>query len=107
MDRIACVLIVGLAACGGASKPSPPAVAAKPATPCIDGPSLAASDLYQKLEKHSWWMSGQSDPAPPAEKFGTCTAYQAKLVDASGRTIVELGCGVEIHVPGIHDDIGI
>ncbi len=99
----------GVARAPVAGAPGPtasPAASAAAGAPCTAGPSLEASALYRRFERHAgWWSEG--DEAPPPEPFGTCTVHRGELRAADGGLVAGLGCGVTIHVPGIRDDLGL
>ncbi|MBK9030728.1 MAG: hypothetical protein IPL61_05210 [Myxococcales bacterium] len=109
----ALVLVAWLAACGGAAvapvaEAVPPAPAPASVTPCFpDRPPLDAGDLLRQLEQHAWWWAQDEAELPPPEAFGTCTVHRGQIHSADGVVVAELGCGVQIFVPGIHDEVGI
>ena len=110
LGRVALVLI-GVVACGGsdAARP-PPAPAAAPAgNPCFAGaPPLVADDVHKQFEKHADFLWAGSDTgAPPPETFGTCTVHEGNIRAADGTVVAEIGCGLQINVRGIRDDLGI
>ncbi|HEU0036000.1 MAG TPA: hypothetical protein VFQ53_35555 [Kofleriaceae bacterium] len=99
-------VIVALIACAW-----PAAAAAhkpKRSTPCFpERTSLSASAMFKTLEKFAWSLYDTGDAPPPKGSYGTCTVEKNVVRDASGKTVAELGCGVRIVVPGIHNDLGI
>jgi hypothetical protein len=105
--RVMCLMAAAAAGCGSPATPREPTNAS--ATPCFaDAPPLAARDIHQTLEKHSWWLPGtDQNEAPPPEPFGTCTAHKGKVTAADGTLVAELGCGVHVYVRGIHDELGL
>jgi hypothetical protein len=92
----------GSASAGGGSSAAPSA------TPCLPGPPLLATDLYQRLEKHAWSLyASEDEPPPPPSKLGSCTVERNVIRAADGAVVAELGCGVRVLQRGIRDDLGL
>jgi len=92
-----------------ASKPAAPKPAATPGNPCFPGaPAVAATAIYQRLEKYAWSLyASETDPPPPPTTYGRCKVDRNKVTAPDGSLVVELGCGVRVVARGIYDQLGL
>ena len=77
--------------------------------PCFAGkPAIKAGTLWKDLEPYSWsvYLNPDEQPPPPTT-YGSCKVERNQVTTASGQLVAELGCGVRVLVPGIHDGLGL
>ncbi|MCE9572890.1 MAG: hypothetical protein K8W52_07015 [Deltaproteobacteria bacterium] len=105
---------IALAACHAAPPATTPATTATTATPTTAGApcfadraALDGAAVFKQFEQYGAMFQGDDPAAAPRTTFGTCTVAEGKIKDAAGTTVAEINCGLDILLPGIHDDLGL
>lgn len=110
MRIVMATALLGIGACGAETRHTNARAvsSATPATPCVGGPALVATDLYQRLERFSTSVHIRDFDRPlPRGRFGGCAISEAVIRDASGAKVAELNCGLTVYSPGIVDHTGL
>ncbi len=67
---------------------------------------LVAAEAYRDLAGYLVSIGDNGEELSPRGRYGTCTVADAKVRDARGTLVGELGCGFVAYVPGIIDELG-